>query len=240
MMLIPNYFCLFLQCSLFFAQAADSPGLPLAIAVPATRVASPVTEFFDLYDALDLKRAGLERAPFEYALRGLDKVNPARPVLSIVDLSQPSSHKRLYVIDLSARKLLFHTYVSHGRNSGQLMAGHFSNEPSSYQSSLGFYRTLGSYQGKHGLSLQLQGLERGINDNAFDRAIVLHGAGYVCEDFIRQTGRLGRSQGCPAVSPALSQPIIQALRGGSCLFIYATDAAYLRKSTYLASPYTSA
>ena len=238
-MLITNYFTLFLQCTLCFAQAADCSGLPLAIAKPAARVARPITRFLDLYDALNLKQAGLDRAPFEYALGGLDKVNPARPVLSIVDLSQPSSHKRLYVIDLLARKLLFHTYVSHGRNSGQLIAGHFSNEPASYQSSLGFYRTLGSYEGKHGLSLQLQGLERSINDNAFDRAIVLHGAGHVCEDFIRQTGRLGRSQGCPAVSSALSQPIIQAVRGGSCLFIYAPDAAYLRKSTYLVNPYTS-
>jgi hypothetical protein len=240
-MLIPNYFSLFWQCSLFFAQPVDRPGLlPAAIAETTARVASPNTGLSALYDDLNLRQAGLERAPFEYALRGLDKVNPARSVLSIVDLSQPSSHKRLYVIDLLNRKLLFHTYVSHGRNSGQLMAGHFSNEPASYQSSLGFYRTLGSYQGKHGLSLQLQGLERGINDNAFDRAIVLHGAGYVCEDIIRQTGRLGRSQGCPAVSPTLSEPIIRALRGGSCLFIYAPDAAYLRQSTYLTSPYTSA
>lgn len=238
-MLIPNYFSLFSLFSLFFAQAAGSTDLPPAIAIPPTRVAAPITKFSDLYDALNLKQAGLERAPFDYAVRGLDKINPARPVLSIVDLSQPSSHKRLYVIDLMARKLLFHTYVSHGRNSGQLMAGRFSNEPSSYQSSLGFYRTLGSYQGKHGLSLQLQGIERGINDNAFDRAIVMHGAEYVCEDIIRQTGRLGRSQGCPAVSPALSQPIINTIKGGSCLFIYAPDPAYLRKSTYLASPYTS-
>ncbi len=238
-MLIPNYFSLFSLFSLFFAQAAGSTDLPPSIAIPPTRVAAPITKFSDLYDALNLKQAGLERAPFDYAVRGLDKINPARPVLSIVDLSQPSSHKRLYVIDLMARKLLFHTYVSHGRNSGQLMAGRFSNEPSSYQSSLGFYRTLGSYQGKHGLSLQLQGIERGINDNAFDRAIVMHGAEYVCEDIIRQTGRLGRSQGCPAVSPALSQPIINTIKGGSCLFIYAPDATYLRKSTYLASPYTS-
>ncbi len=226
--------------SLFFVSAIGRADVPLVAPVITTRVATPATDFADLYDALNLKQAGLERAPFAYALRGLSKVNPARPVLSIVDLSQPSNHKRLYIIDLSARKLLFHTYVSHGRNSGQLMAGQFSNASASYQSSLGFYRTLGSYQGKHGLSLQLQGLERGFNDNAFGRAIVLHGAEYVCERFIRQTGRLGRSQGCPAVSSALSQPIINAVKGGSCLFIYAPDAGYLRKSSYLATPYTSA
>lgn len=240
-MLIINRFAFPGLLSLFFVNAAGRGDvLPTIAPEIRTYIAPPAAEFADLYDALNLKQAGLERPPFDYALRGLSKVNPVRPVLSIVDLSQPSSHKRLYIIDLLARRLLFHTYVSHGRNSGQLMAGRFSNDPSSFQSSLGFYRTLGSYQGKHGLSLQLQGLERGVNDNAFGRAIVLHGAGYVCEEFIRQTGRLGRSQGCPAVSSALSQPIINAVKGGSCLFIYAPDAGYLRKSSYLASPYTSA
>lgn len=239
-MLISPHFGFLCLLSFFFVNAAGRADLPpIAHTIPVYS-ASINAEFADLYDVLNLKQAGLERGPFEYALRGLSKINPKRPVLSIVDLSQPSSRKRLYVIDLSARKLLFHTYVSHGRNSGQLMAERFSNQHESYQSSLGFYRTLGSYQGKHGLSLQLQGLERGVNDNAFGRAIVLHGAEYVCETIIRQTGRLGRSQGCPAVSPALSQPIINAVKGGSCLFIYAPDAGYLHKSSYLASPYTSA
>jgi L,D-transpeptidase catalytic domain len=238
-MLIINRFASLCLLYFFFVNAVGRSDVSPMTLATRTYLTRPATEFADLYDALNLKQAGLERAPFDYALRGLAKMNPARSVLSIVDLSQPSSHKRLYIIDLSARKLLFHTYVSHGRNSGQLMAGRFSNQPSSYQSSLGFYRTLGSYQGKHGLSLQLQGLELGVNDNAFGRAIVLHGAEYVCENFIRQTGRLGRSQGCPAVPSALSQPIINAVKGGSCLFIYAPDASYLRKSSYLANPYTS-
>lgn len=186
-----------------------------------------------IYDELKLDSNGLRKEVFEYALRGLQKTNFPKSVLSIVDLSQPSSKKRLYVIDLISHKLLFQTYVAHGRNSGELMAATFSNTHSSYQSSLGFYQTLGTYQGKHGLSLQLKGLERGFNDNAFSRAIVIHGADYVCEDFIRRTGRLGRSQGCPAIENALSKDIIQAIKGGSCLFVYSPNQNYLQKSTFL-------
>ncbi|GAB3326167.1 murein L,D-transpeptidase catalytic domain family protein [Larkinella ripae] len=186
-----------------------------------------------IHSELNLDSIGLRKEVFDYALRGLQKTNFPKSVLSIVDLSQPSSHKRLYVIDLESHKLLFQEYVAHGRNSGELMAATFSNTSSSFQSSLGFYQTLGTYQGKHGLSLQLQGLERGFNDNAFSRAIVMHGADYVCEDFIRQTGRLGRSQGCPAVSNASSKAIIQAIKGGSCLFVYSPNPNYIQKSTFL-------
>ncbi len=235
---IRHFSLLSLVCFFSFNPAGSTHALPKAKTRSINGLGTG-SAYASLYDTLSLQQAGLQRAPFDLALRGLTKINPTRPVLSIVDLSQPSSHKRLYVIDLRSRKLLFHTYVSHGRNSGQLMAGQFSNEPSSFQSSLGFYRTLGTYQGKHGLSLQLQGLERGINDRAFDRAIVMHGADYVCEDFIRQTGRLGRSQGCPAVSNVLSKPIIETVKGGTCLFIYAPNPQYLAKSRYLVSPYTS-
>ncbi|MCY7357511.1 MAG: murein L,D-transpeptidase catalytic domain family protein, partial [Rudanella sp.] len=188
-----------------------------------TATANTATTYAAVFDDLNLETRGLNRTVFDHALRGMQKMMDAKPVLSIVDMSQPSSKKRLYVIDLVGRKLLFNTYVAHGRNSGVLLAEKFSNTNSSFQSSLGFYQTLGTYQGKHGLSLQLKGLERGINDNAFARAIVMHGANYVCEDIIRNTGRLGRSQGCPAVSNAESKPIIQAIKGGSCLFIYSPD-----------------
>jgi hypothetical protein len=139
----------------------------------------------------------------------------------------------LYVVDLLQKKLLFNTYVSHGRNSGDLVASKFSNTNSSFQTSLGFYKTLNTYMGKHGLSLQLQGLEKGFNDNVYNRNIVLHGADYVCEDIIRKTGRLGRSQGCPAVPYAESKGIIQAVKGGTCLFIYSTDTDYHKRSTFL-------
>jgi hypothetical protein len=200
---------------------------------PKAAVVNTVSTYATVFDDLKLETRGLSRSVFDYALRGMRKMTDAKPVLSIVDMSQPSNRKRLYVIDLVSRKLLFNTYVAHGRNSGVLLAEKFSNTNSSYQSSLGFYKTLNTYQGKHGLSLQLQGLENGFNNNAFSRAIVMHGANYVCEDIIRNTGRLGRSQGCPAVSNAESKPIIQAIKGGSCLFIYYPDPTYLKASTFL-------
>ncbi|SOD80345.1 L,D-transpeptidase catalytic domain [Spirosoma fluviale] len=193
----------------------------------------------DVYDQLNLSKVGLKKSVFEYALRGWQKIDTAKSMLTIVDLSQPSTHKRLYVVDLFNKKLLFNTYVSHGRNSGELMANRFSNTESSFQSSLGFYQTLNTYMGKHGLSLQLKGLEKGFNDNVYNRNIVLHGADYVCEDIIRKTGRLGRSQGCPAVPYAESKGIIQAVKGGSCLFVYSPNPDYLKQSAYLSNEYTS-
>ena len=193
----------------------------------------------DVYDQLNLSQAGLQKSVFEYALRGWQKIDTAKSLLTIVDLSQPSNRKRMYVVDLQNKKLLFNTYVSHGRNSGDLLANQFSNKQSSFQSSLGFYQTLNTYMGKHGLSLQLKGLEKGFNDNVYNRNIVLHGADYVCEDIIRKTGRLGRSQGCPAVPYAESKGIIQAVKGGTCLFVYAPNPDYLKQSAYLSNAYTS-
>lgn len=215
----------------FSSVGHETPAPTVTKTAPVTT--PPVANYATVFDELDLESRGLNRAVFDFALKGMQKMMDAKPILSIVDMSQPSSKKRLYVIDLMSRKLLFNTYVAHGRNSGQLTAMKFSNTNSSFQSSLGFYQTMGTYQGKHGLSLQLKGLEKGFNDNAFSRAIVMHGADYVCEDFIRNTGRLGRSQGCPAVSNAESKPIIQAIKGGSCLFIYSPDPTYLKKSAFL-------
>ena len=212
----------------------------VAVATPVSapkKVSSPV--HLSVYDQLHLRQAGLQRTVFDYALRGWQKMDTAKSMLTIVDLSQPSTHKRLYVVDLQRKKLLFNTYVTHGRNSGDLVPNQFSNAQSSFQSSLGFYQTLNTYMGKHGLSLQLRGLEKGFNDNVYNRNIVLHGADYACEDFIRKTGRLGRSQGCPAVPYAESKNIIQAVKGGSCLFVYAPNPDYLKQSAYLSSEYTS-
>lgn len=189
--------------------------------------------FMSVYDDLNLEKSGLQRQVFEYALYGWEQIARQKPILSIVDMSQPSSQKRLYIIDLQNRRLLFNTYVSHGRNSGDLMASQFSNVNASFQSSLGFYKTLNTYMGKHGLSLQLKGLEKGFNDQVQNRNIVLHGADYVCEDIIKKTGRLGRSQGCPAVPYAQSKAIIQAVKGGTCLFVYSPNKHYLDNSSYL-------
>lgn len=192
-----------------------------------------------IYDQLNLSQFGLQRDVFDYALRGWQKMETSKPVLSIVDLSQPSTRKRLYVIDLLDKKVLFNTYVSHGQKSGGLIATSFSNVQSSFQTSLGFYKTLNTYMGKHGLSLHLKGLEKGFNDNVYTRNIVLHGADYVCEEFIRKTGQLGRSQGCPAVPYAESKKIIHAVRGGTCLFVYSPNHDYLKRSAYLCEPTTS-
>jgi hypothetical protein len=187
----------------------------------------------NFYDSLKLEAVGLSKEAFRYAWFGFQEAGFDKPILAIADFSQSSRQKRLYVIDFENHKVLLNTYVAHGRNSGQEYASKFSNVNSSYQSSLGFYRALGTYQGKHGLSLRLQGLEKNINDQAFKRAIVMHGADYVSEAFIRQTGRLGRSLGCPAVSQAEHKQLITLLRDGAGLFLYYPDAHYLSKSKIL-------
>ena len=154
-------------------------------------------------------------------------------VITIIDFSLPSDKERLWVLDLTRGKVLFHCLVSHGRNSGELMAEKFSNIPGSNSSSPGFYKTGETYMGKHGLSLALDGLETGINDKARARAIVIHGADYVSAEFIRKYGRLGRSFGCPAVPQELSKEIIQTIKGGSCLFIYVPKPSYTSNSPIL-------
>jgi hypothetical protein len=154
-------------------------------------------------------------------------------LITLIDFSLSSDKKRLWVIDLSSFKVLVHSYVSHGRNSGELFAEVFSNTPGSYTSSPGFYVTGQTYTGKHGLSLYLEGLEEGINDKARERAIVMHGADYVSEDFIAKHGRLGRSQGCPAVPVELNEKIINTIKGGSCLYIHTGKECYTKQSKLL-------
>jgi len=211
---------------------SDSTSLPkIAVAKPDSISSRP--QWIALYDSLGLKEQGLSEKAFYYAWFGFQKVKLANPVMAIADFTQSSRNKRLYVIDLLKKKVLLNTYVAHGRNSGQEFAEHFSNANSSFQSSLGFYKTLGTYTGKHGLSLRLEGLEKGINDRALERAIVMHGADYVSESFIKNTGRLGRSLGCPAVSVADSKKLINLLYNGAGLFIYSGDQQYIEKSSLL-------
>ena len=191
-----------------------------------------------LYDSLRLDRQGLSRRAFEYAMQGLECLKQSGDidkdgVISIVDFSLPSSSKRLFVIDLNSLKVLYCTYVAHGYNSGLEYANQFSNKLQSNKSSLGFYKTLDTYMGGHGYSLKLEGLERGINDNANRRDIVIHGAAYVSEGLIRAQGYLGRSQGCPAIPEKLHRPIINKIKNGTCLFIYSLDKNYLRHSRIL-------
>ena len=188
-----------------------------------------------LYDSMDLDLMGLSRTAFDYAMKGFDYLVQTGKftndnIISIVDFSLPSSKKRLFVIDLDQAKVLFNTYVAHGAKSGAAMATQFSNIPESNKSSLGFYETLQTYNGGHGYSLKLNGLERGINDNANSRAIVIHPAAYVDESLIRSQGYIGRSWGCPALPEKLSKPIINTIKGGTCLFLFSPDKSYLAKS----------
>jgi hypothetical protein len=192
----------------------------------------------NVFDSLDLQSAGLSFEAFEFGVRGMEKLiqtgqNIRPDIITIADFSQASNQKRLYVIDLENYRLLYHTWVAHGRNSGRDMASVFSNKMSSNKSSPGFYITGDTYKGSNGFSLKLQGMEKGINDNATKRAIVVHGANYVSEKFIDRCGYLGRSQGCPAVDSRISSDLINEIKGGTCLFIYAPTRAYLKNSNLL-------
>lgn len=191
----------------------------------------------NLYELLGLSDLGLKREVFNKAVSGWNRVKeqmnpPKSNLLSIADFSQSCNSKRLYVINMEKGELLFNTYVSHGRNSGKEFATSFGNRPESYKSSLGFYLTSSVYKGDAGLSLRLKGLEQGINHFAEQRGIVIHGASYVSENFIKKYGRLGRSQGCPVVPPALCKPIINCIKEGSCVFIFYPDSNYFKRSKF--------
>ena len=190
-----------------------------------------------VYDSLQLESTGLSRKVFEMALHGMEKLKKSNrlhsDILSIADFSKSSTDKRLFVIDLANDELLFYTWVAHGRNSGGEWARSFSNKPRSKKSSLGFYVTGPAYEGSNGYSLKLLGMEKGFNNNALQRAIVLHGADYVNTDFISSQGYIGRSLGCPAVTTEISGPLINTIKEGSCLFIYHPSASYLQRSVLL-------
>jgi hypothetical protein len=162
---------------------------------------------------------------FDQALAGYHKLDvfKKKDILTIIDYSKPSSEKRFYVIDLGNKKLIYNCLVAHGKNSGEEMATVFSNKPESLKSSLGFFLTAETYVGDNGYSLRLDGLEKGINDSARLRDIVIHGADYVSQKFIDENGRLGRSWGCPALPPEVSKEIIDLISEGSCLYIYGAD-----------------
>ena len=196
-----------------------------------------ITEKCSIYEELNLSSIGLKEAIFNDALTGWNSLMKTEHIeksnlLSIADMSQSCNAKRLYVIDMANKKVLFNTYVAHGRNSGEEFASSFANKNNSYKSSLGFYVTGNTYQGTHGTSMRLKGVEQGINDIAEQRGIVMHGAAYVSESFIQQTGRLGRSQGCPAVPENLCKPIVDIIKEGSCFFMFYPDNNYLKYSKF--------
>jgi hypothetical protein len=156
-----------------------------------------------------------------------------RDLLTVIDYSLPSSQPRLFVFDLAAKRLLFRELVAHGKNSGADVATAFSNSPGSLETSLGLFVTADTYEGHNGYSLRLKGLEEGVNDMAWDRAIVLHGAAYVSREAIKALGRLGRSWGCPAVSSLMAKKIIDTIRGGSAVFAYYPEKSWLATSAFL-------
>lgn len=197
-------------------------------------------EASSLYSQIELEDLGLNKKAFEYAYKGylyltqhhlLSKNN----ILSICDFSQSSRNRRLYIIDLDQKKVLINTYVAHGRGSGSEFAHSFSNSNRSHKSSLGFYITEQTYYGDHGLALKIHGLERGFNDRAARRNIVVHGSRYVGADFLQENQINGRSYGCPAVPSDEADEVVETIKDGSCLFIYHPTKKYLTKSKILNS-----
>lgn len=220
---------LFVMMTLSFTDPAPTP--PATAPREISSRPALIAEKMELYERLNLASLGLSHEAFVYGLTGFQNLLSSGKVvkeniLSIVDFSLPSSKKRLFVIDLEAGELLFHTYTSHGRNSGQILPTQFSNQANSNKSSLGFYITGDTYQGKHGESLRLLGEEDGINDNALKRGIVMHSATYVDEEIIRSQGFIGRSQGCPALPKNVYKQVIGTIKDGTCLFIYSPDKYY--------------
>lgn len=207
---------------------------------PKSLEAELAQEAASLYEEMELSKAGLSENAFRYAWTGYRRLVDAgqvyrKEVLSICDFSQSSRRKRLYVLDVASKKVLLQTYVAHGRNSGAEYARSFSNRPDSHKSSLGFFITRDTYIGGHGLALNIDGQERGINDRADDRKIVIHGSNYVSAQFLRHHKFIGRSLGCPAVPIKETRKIIATIRGGSCFFIFHPTKTYLAKSPILNS-----
>jgi hypothetical protein len=191
-----------------------------------------------LYTVIGLSEYDLSYEVFRYGMIGFYSLKQEGKVgeknlLSIIDFTKPSTSKRFYTIDLDHFEVKYHTYVSHGKNTGENLARNFSNVVHSNQSSLGFYVTAETYIGSKGYSLKLDGTEKGYNDNMRQRAVVMHEAEYVSERWIKTYGRLGRSQGCPALSKEISKKVISAIKDRTVIFAYVNDETYLRSSAYL-------
>jgi hypothetical protein len=211
-------------------------GLVAALCLAAPASAATTLNVRDAWPASAL--GSVNPDVFEMALAAASCAQRAGAVdqpatLTVIDYSLPSTAKRMWVYDLRNQTLLYEELVSHGQGSGENMASRFSNVPNSYQTSLGLFVTAEPYVGKNGYSLRLDGLEAGVNDRARERAIVMHGAPYVSEEFVSSNGRLGRSQGCPAVRNDIARGLIDTVKGGGLVFAYAKDPAWLRSSAYL-------
>lgn len=211
--------------------AAALVAQPLVAATKDSGAATLAAELARLAPAADPTVVGLAARAYECA-RASGRAVEAH-TLSLIDYSKPSTEPRLWVFDVDRKTVLFNEWVAHGRNSGDNVATHFSNAPGSLMSSIGAYVTADTYVGHNGYSLRLRGLEAGFNDNALDRAIVMHGAAYVSSGIIRSQGRLGRSFGCPAVRPDIARQLIDTIRDGSFVFAYYPDRVWLQQSSLL-------
>ncbi len=197
---------------------------------------SPVSELVageEMYEEMQL--GGIVNfLAFRQAVAGYIRIREkTKNILTLIDFSKPSTEERLYVFDMEKKKILYTSVVAHGRNSGEMYATSFSNSSGSYKSSLGFFLTENTYNGQNGYSLVLKGLEQGVNDKAKERAIVMHGASYADPRRVASGGRLGRSLGCPALPHRITKPIIDTIKGGSVLFIYANNGSYQAQSSIL-------
>ncbi|HWI19511.1 MAG TPA: murein L,D-transpeptidase catalytic domain family protein [Vicinamibacterales bacterium] len=217
-----NALSLLLFCSLLISGAtpADASVSLSRTDFDASAIGSIETDVFDL--ALGAASCAIKSGAVD---------NPS--TLTVIDYSKPSSEKRLWVFDLRSRELIYEELVAHGQGSGLGMATQFSNEPETHRTSLGLFKTDKPYVGRNGYSLRLDGLDRGFNDRARERAIVMHGAPYVSAQFVKATGRLGRSHGCPAVSADVARAMIDRVKGGGLVFAYYPDAQWLKASKYL-------
>ena len=186
---------------------------------------------------LSQKAPQLDTKVLKLALTAYEKARhngeAKKPILTVIDYSLPSSKQRMWVFNVRQEQLLYHMHVAHGKNSGQDIPKHFSNQMSSKETSLGAYVTKSTYIGSNGYSLNLEGLEKGFNDNAYNRRVVVHGARYVEPGYIKQTGHAGRSWGCPAIAASLSKPLINTIKDGSVVFAYYPDQHYLAQSHYI-------
>jgi hypothetical protein len=220
---------------LFYSfTGSDLPTNNTAISTPVEKTA--VTETESLYNTISAHNASMPTMDcFERAVKGYNLLKAQgkiqRDLLTVIDFSKSSNTKRLWIIDMKLQTVIYNTLVAHGRNSGDEFAKSFSNTNSSNMSSLGFYATGELYNGKHGQSLKLDGLENGLNSNARSRGVVMHAADYVSDAFIKLHHRLGRSQGCPALPSGITKEVINLIKGKSCLFIYHPE--YNRESKIL-------
>lgn len=197
-----------------------------------------ITTAHAIYNTMDLEDSGLSSKAFEYAFMGYYKLQKRgllhrTGILTICDFSQSSSQERMYVIDVRNRKVLYRTFVAHGINSGEEYANSFSNRAESCKSSLGFYITTRTYTGSNGLSLRIEGVDKGFNDHASSRNIVIHGASYVSLRILHKYGVMGTTFGCPAIPAEMSSEIIPVVKNGSCFFIYYPSKKYIAQSTIL-------